>query len=405
MLIYGFKSAMYANCFYGDLALKRLIILLPTIMMFMNGCTSGATSSSTPISQTQSSYQFVIDAGSSGSRIYVYNKLSTESGVIINDLYESKVSIPLASFANNASSAGNEGIQPLLISAINFVQLTESGINLAQIQTSVLGTAGMRLLTESQQEAIYRSVADTIAKDHLTVNDVETITGQYEGIYSWADVNYLSNNFATQITNGVVEVGGASAQIVFATTQSLGESIVKVAINNKNYNVYSSSFLGLGQDSARKHMDELSDHDTCYPVGYEESNRNIVGAFSFAGCAVNYSDVLSAYPQIDQIKNIDGFAAESFVGVSSVYYALNFWGIESQPQLLSQNINNTCSESFAEIKQQYPNAYKPENQCANAILVNNMLFTNLSIRESQLKAVNTIKGTSLTWTLGYALLN
>lgn len=378
---------------------NKIMLLLASGIM-ITGCNSGNNSTSTQTSP----YQLVVDAGSSGSRIYVYSKLATESGLILNDLYESKISIPLASFANNPEDAGTDGVQPLLTSAINFIQATESDVNLATIPTSVLGTAGMRLLPESQQDAIYQSVAETIVVNKLELDQTQTITGQYEGIYSWADVNYLQNNFAGSLTNGIFEVGGASAQVAFATPQTASESIISVIINNKSYNVYAISFLGLGQDVARTAMNQLSGHDACYPSGYNSISPEINGNFDYNGCTTNYNSITALYPEINQVKNVAGYSSESFIGVSSVYYALSFWNIESQPSLLTQNINTTCIESYAQIVAQHPNAYKPENQCANSILINNMMFDNLAMGAKQLTAVDTINGTALTWTLGYVLI-
>lgn len=376
------------------------IMLLLAAVVVISGCNSGNSNSSTQLSP----YQFVVDAGSSGSRIYVYSKLSTESGLVINDLYESKINIPLASFANNPQDAGSQGIQPLLTSAINFIQTRESAVNLAIIPTSVLGTAGMRIVPESQQNAIYQSVAATIVANNLELDQTQTISGQYEGIYSWADVNYLQNNFGNNITNGIFEVGGASAQVAFATPQASSESIIKVSINNKLYNVYAISFLGLGQDVARNTMNTLPNHNACYPLGYNSVSLNINGNFDYSGCTSNYDSVIAPYPEINQVKNVAGYYSESFIGIASVYYALSFWNIESQPGLLTQNINTTCIENYSQIVAEHPTAFKPENQCANSTLINNMLFNNLAMESSQLTAVETINGTPLTWTLGYVLV-
>lgn len=377
---------------------KTILPAIPCLVII--GCSSGSSSSSTSASPDQ----FVVDSGSSGSRIYVYSKLSTESGVVINDLYESKINIPLASFANNPQDAGTKGIQPLLTSAINFLETSESGVNLAIIPTSVLGTAGMRLLPESSQTAIYQSVAATIVADGLELDQTQTITGQYEGIYSWADVNYLQNNFNNNNTKGIFEVGGASAQVAFATSQVASESIVPVLVNNKSYNVYSISFLGLGQDVTRASMNQMSDHNACYPVGYSSTSLGINGNFSYNGCTTNYNSITALYPEINQTKNVLNYTSESFIGVAGVYYALSFWNIESQPSLLSQNINTTCIESYNQIVAEHPTAYKPENQCANSVLINEMMFDNLAMQPNQLAAVATINGTGLTWTLGYILV-
>ena len=150
--------------------LKAIFLSILPLVTALSACSSGSSNS------TIYPYQFVVDSGSSGSRVYVYSKVSTESGYVITDLYEKKTSTPLASFANNPSNAGTS-VTPLLESAVQFL-ISESipNLNLAKVPTSVLGTAGMRLISESSQAAIYRNVAESISILGLMVCQTETLT-------------------------------------------------------------------------------------------------------------------------------------------------------------------------------------------------------------------------------------
>ncbi len=384
--------------------LKFLNFIVIATAMAISGCNSGGDAS-TQGGEQATSYQLVVDSGSSGSRIYVYNKQLTESGMSITDLYESKINIPLASFASSPTEAGAKGIQPLLLNAIKFLQSRKSDISLTNVPTSVLGTAGMHLISESQQKEIYQNVADTILAAGLKLNETKTISGQYEGLYSWADVNYLRGSFSKQnSTDGILEVGGASAQIAFATPQTTGNNIINITIENKDYNVYTISLLGLGQDVARSNMNQMANYNACYPQGYNKSQLSIDDNFNYSDCSSNYNQIIALYPELDQIKDIPGFFSQSFIGVSAVYYVLNFWGIKNNAALLTHSINTTCDESYSEIMVQHSNAYKVENQCANSVLVDS-LFNTLSFNKNQLTAVELINNTPLTWTLGYVLLN
>lgn len=393
--------------------LKTLLLSVMPFSVLLSACNSGSSNSSIP----SYPYQFVIDSGSSGSRIYVYNKVNTESGYVLTDLYEKKTNTALASFANNPTAAGTS-ITPLLESAVQYLTSSvESSINLANIPTSILGTAGMRLISESAQEQIYANVAESIVSLGLKKGQVKTITGQYEGVYSWLDVNYLQNNLSNKApTNGIFEVGGASAQVAFATTTSEASNseVVTIIANGRNYNVYSTSFLGLGQDYARAVMNSEVNHNQCYPTGYTFNGintpyfsdaLNINGSFEYNGCESNYDSVINDYPAINTVNQTDGFYSQQFVGVSSVYYALNFWGIESNPSQLTNNIQTTCTETYSQIQSEYPQAFNVQNQCANSVLINNMMFNNLQFKPNQLYSVLTINGTSLTYTLGFALTN
>ena len=139
-------------------------------------------------------------------------------------------------------------------------------------------------------------------------------------------------------------------------------------------------------------------------TGYNSILPPINGDFNFNSCTANYNSILKLFPEIDQIKNVPGYSTETFIGVASVYYALHFWNIESQPILLSQNINVTCNKNFSEVKNQYPSTSKLDNQCANSTYINSIVFDSLAMGESQLTAVEKINNTTLSWTLGYALM-
>lgn len=367
--------------------------------IFLVACNSGG--STTPTNTT--SYQMVVDAGSSGSRVYVY-QISPSSGLpAIIDIYESKNTLPLSKYVGDPSTAGSVGIQPLLDSAISFMNTTY-GVPPQQIRASVLGTAGMRYVAESTQTAIYQSVTNVIVSDGLILGDVGTITGQDEGLYSWSDVNYLQNNFnGAQTTNGIVEVGGASAQVAFNSPTS-GDNIVSTTINGQTYNVYAISYLGLGQDQAALAMQALnpSTKNQCYPAG---ESANLSGIFSLSTCSSNYANVTNQYGEsLSVMSKQSGFSSTNFIGLSSVYFALNFWGITQTPTQLVPMINGTCDLSWTDMQAFYPGNKFLSGQCANATYMNQFLYGSLKLGSTQLTSLNTVDGTALTWTLGYLLL-
>lgn len=376
------------------------ICILSTTAMFLAACNSGGSSTT-----NNTSYQMVVDAGSSGSRVYVYQVNSGTSLPSITDIFESSNKTGLATFKNNPESAGSVGIQPLLDSAISFMNTTY-GIPPQQIRASVMGTAGMRLISEPAQTAIYQYVTNTIVNDGLILGDVGTITGQDEGLYSWADVNYLQNNFnGAQTTNGIVEVGGASAQVAYSTSSVSSSNIVSTTINGQTYNVYAISYLGLGQDQAVASMQALnpSTKGQCYPTGY--TSASITGAFNFSGCTSNYAAVTGQYGEsLSTMSSQAGFSSNNFIGLSSVYYALDFWGITQTPTQLVPMINGTCNLSWTDMQASYPGNKYLFGQCANATYMNQFLYGSLKLGSSQLTSLNTINDTALTWTLGYLLI-
>ncbi len=403
------------------LSSKLNLFLLSSLSLTIFACSSGSTAiTSRNLNTTATdipSYQFVIDAGSSGSRIYVYSKSKSESQIIVTDLYEQKTNNPLASFSVDPSKAGTS-LMSLIKGASQYLKGVDSTVDLEFVPISVLGTAGMRLIPESQQSQIYANVAESITNAGLMAGQTKTITGQDEGVYSWLDVNYLQNNlFSNHETSGVFEVGGASAQVAFATTElnSNKSNIKTITLNGRSYKIFSLSLLGLGQDYARGMINSnLDNNSKCYPQGYSYSGINfpyfdnsliINGDFNYYQCMDNYSFVVNHFPEINIVNQISGFDSQQFIGIGSVYFALNFWEIEQYPELLTSKIQTTCYQDYEQMQSQYPKAYNLQNQCANAVLINDMLVNNLKFAPGQLHAVPSINGTNLSYTLGFALLN
>lgn len=150
-------------------------------------------------------YGIVIDCGSSGSRVYVY-QWPTHSGnpkelLQIEQLTDArglpivkKITPGLSTFGDNPSAA-SEYLHPLLTYAANHIPEEKHSETLLYI----LATAGMRVLPESTQRRILDELQTSIPKDFKFVvadNHFEVITGKQEGVYGWISVNYILDKFS-----------------------------------------------------------------------------------------------------------------------------------------------------------------------------------------------------------------
>ncbi len=386
-------------------------LLIACMSLSVVGCNSGTTQSTPQNSDTtqfipQSQYTIAIDSGSSGNKIYVYKVTPPYSYPTISALFESSNSIPLAGFVSNPESAGPIAIQPLLIQAAAY--LNKINVPTKTVITSDLGTAGMRLIPPSSQIAIYSSVAQTITQESFALGQAATITGQQEGLFSWTDVNYLTDGLRKNNTNGIIEMGGASSQIAFKSPYGINNSnITSLCANNINYNVYSVSYLGLGQDRARDTMNLAPDYNACYPVSYSATvgGVSINGSFGFESCIANYKVVTEspAFSSLAETSSQPGFSGTSFIGLASIYYAFAFWNITSNPSQvgLESGISSLCSENYTTMQSQYLNAHKLQNQCANSTYVDTFLYNSVHVGNQLVSANLAINNINLTWTLGY----
>lgn len=130
---------------------------------------------------------------------------------------------------------------------------------------AVKATAGLRLTGESEAKAILKSVRQHLENDYpfpIVKDGVSILEGSMEGIYAWITINYLLGTLggkATHSTVAVMDLGGASTQLVFEPRfASDGESLVDgdhkyvLDYNGEQYELYQHSHLGYGLKEARK---------------------------------------------------------------------------------------------------------------------------------------------------------
>ena len=85
--------------------------------------------------------------------------------------------------------------------------------------------------------------------------NVRVITGADEGLYGWIAANYAAGTLYDPPTStvGVVELGGASAQVTFRPEKKPPRAYrAELVVADRKWAVYTHSALGLGLDAARR---------------------------------------------------------------------------------------------------------------------------------------------------------
>lgn len=203
----------------------------------------------------------IVDAGSSGSRIHLYSyDLDEQANPIgIKNVYSKKIKPGLASISDDPNS----------IDAY-FTQLLQD-FPKQSMPIYLYATAGMRLLPEDSQHQYYTDIKQWFAAhSQWSLVEARTISGQEEGIYGWLSLNYYLQTLqdASKPLVGLLEVGGASAQIAFPLdeTQNIDASDwTELAVYGRHIPVFSHSFLGLGANEVFAHAQVLP---VCFPQGY-----------------------------------------------------------------------------------------------------------------------------------------
>lgn len=261
-------------------------------------------------------YAVIIDAGSSGSRVYIYvwppHSGDTRQLLQIRllhdhlgkDVYHS-ITPGLSSCASHPANA-TDYMAPLLRFAAEHIPKEKHKSS----PLYILATAGMRLLPKTDQDLILDNLRKNILKSFsflFTPGNVQVISGKEEGIYSWVSINYLMGRFDHTFakaplveveveydkkklkrmnTISMMEMGGASTQVAFEITSTEQYNVLKSTFpghslndmvsefnlgcqehdTNHQYRLFVTTYLTLGANAARKMysnylIDNWTDHN------------------------------------------------------------------------------------------------------------------------------------------------
>ncbi|XP_042586133.1 ectonucleoside triphosphate diphosphohydrolase 4 isoform X1 [Cyprinus carpio] len=251
-------------------------------------------------------YGLVVDCGSSGSRVFVYtwprHNGNLHELLDIKQMRDKhrkpvvmKIKPGISEYASTPDKA-SDYISPLLSFAAQHIPKNKH----QETPLYILCTAGMRVLPESQQEALLEDLRTDIPVNFnflFSDSHVEVISGKQEGVYAWIGINFVLGRFnhvedeheavvevqvpgsdqqetlVRKRTAGVLDMGGVSTQIAYEVPKTVSfaspqqEEIAKNLLAEFNlgcdahrtehvYRVYVSTFLGFGGNAARQRYEE-----------------------------------------------------------------------------------------------------------------------------------------------------
>jgi Golgi nucleoside diphosphatase len=201
-------------------------------------------------------YAIVLDAGSSGTRAYLYSwpehsgdkhELLKISPLLQDGEPMVKKATPGLSSMGETPDNAYEYLRPLLSFASDNIPLHKH----KETPLYILATAGMRLLEKEKQEAVLANLRKGIQENfsfYFPEGHLEIISGKQEGIYQWLAINYVLGKFqhAEHLGNdeelvaveasghrdaeglvfrprtvGALDMGGASMQVALEITTEL----------------------------------------------------------------------------------------------------------------------------------------------------------------------------------------
>ncbi|KAK9359606.1 nucleoside phosphatase family-domain-containing protein [Lipomyces starkeyi] len=210
-------------------------------------------------------YALMVDAGSTGSRIHVYEFSNCQSSPeLVREVFE-MTKPGLSSYPDNPKAAA-ESLDLLLAVAMKEVPDDMK----ACTPIAVKATAGLRILGPTASEKILAAVRSHLETAYpfavVPGDGVSIMDGSDEGVYAWITTNFLLGNIGGKEdlpTAAIFDLGGGSTQIVFEPTfpmssgdipeqMTAGDHKYDLNFGGRHFTLYQHSHLGYGLMEARK---------------------------------------------------------------------------------------------------------------------------------------------------------
>ncbi|GMJ04697.1 apyrase 6 [Hibiscus trionum] len=396
-------------------------------------------------------YSIIIDGGSTGTRIHVFRyRVDGDKNPVFDfkqGLESLKVNPGLSAYAEDLEGAA-DSLEELLEFGRRKVPKSQWG----ETEVRLMATAGLRLLDNEVQEKILEQCRKVLRVSGFKFRDVwaSVITGSDEGVYAWVVANYVLGTLGGNPlhTTGIIELGGASAQVAFFSSEPMPSEFSRsIKFGNFTYSLYSHSFLHFGQNVAHESLRESlingdfspaaeSIHketyrDPCTPKGYLPESSNLsfgstaekskyVSEFQGRG---NFSECRSAALMLLQkgkekcsydrcylgsvfMPKLQG----KFLATENFFYTSKFFRLH-QKGCLSDLImagQRFCGEDWSKLKKQHPSLDEQDllRYCFSSAYIVALLHDSLEIAldDDRISFANQVNDIPLDWALGAFIL-
>ncbi|MDI9818610.1 MULTISPECIES: multidrug DMT transporter permease [unclassified Legionella] len=294
----------------------------------------------------------VVDAGSTGSRlhIYTYDQDKHKNPINIHELWSKKIKPGFATIESNQATVNT------------YLTTLFAGAPENNLAVYFYATAGMRLLPQPKQQQLYSALQQWFANQSgWQLQKAKTITGSEEGLFGWLAVNYQLGAFdSKKELSGVMDMGGASVQIVFPVQNTAGisnQDIQQLDIYGRHMTVFIHSFLGLGQTEVTH---QFLDESTCFADNYELPTGHNAAGDAYT-CESDVSALMNAVHRVNQTVQpalVDNQVKNWFVlgGMAELAHSKPFqFGSQFTNQaLLEKADSQVCHQQWSTLSDQYP---------------------------------------------------
>lgn len=288
----------------------------------------------------------IVNAGSSGSRLYVYEVNKDEKSV--NTIYEKTFPMTLSKIKN---------IEDGVASYIRNIPRSSSLDSARPIDLYILATAGMRTLSENTAKSICSKLKGPTLDNKYNIKEAMTISGRYEGLYAWIAANYETLKTAatatSENTKGILEIGGQSMQIAFIPTPGTTPGTMDVIPHEKYGSIYSKSYVKGGANAIRGHYkDSLMVDSEVKPIDiYQKDVQGLssVSDITFYGLggtingANKYKNATNFVEKVDLIGSIE---PDYYYNTHYLRWVLEQLGLLANDKIDAKNADWTLGAAY-----------------------------------------------------------
>lgn len=363
----------------------------------------------------------VIDAGSSGTRAYVYETTNNAGDITVTKIIDQKVSPAVTSVTDFNTYFSN------------LLTLVQSGsvVN-ADTPIYLYATAGVRMLPRADQTALLANIRAGLSEEAAVLGypdmtatlkeDVRVISAAEEAYFIWINDQYVAgklelNTLNNENTFAAVEMGGASAEVALLPLRAHPATLknsISFPFYDRRYSIYSVGYDGSGLDKAIAHMLDAyerngGDFAACFPVGapYPLTNPVLTGTGEFEECAT----FIKRHPA-NQYRKAP--SADQYLLTGGFYYTFKILGLanDNSPFWVSLDDLATegtdfCTTSWTDLQSEYPSEGLSYllNYCFNSAFQHHYLEGIGVNNNDLLMSTDKYNGNPtkpMTWTLGVA---
>ncbi|XXG52623.1 hypothetical protein AAC387_Pa03g0901 [Persea americana] len=280
---------------------------------------------------------------------------------------------------------GAEGAAKAVMGFLDFARERVPRAEWKDTKVWLMGTGGLGEAVPVTREKVLESCRRVLRSSGFMFRDewVSLISGEEQGLYSWVAANYALGTLGAdpQETTGIIELGGASAQVTFAPRELPTDFSKMIKFAGVTYHLYSRSMLQFGQDAAWELL--LKRHKSRVLTSYK--------------CLRPPCTIVSSFMPVLQGKPIV---------VDNFFYTSEFFGVFPKASLLDIEAagRHYCEGDWANLNDEYHGIDEMDllRYCFSSAFTVAFLHDGLGISmdDKRVGFANQMGSAPLDWTLG-----